>query len=77
MRGFGNFASKVRARLRKGAAVYGDRSFSADPADLLREIQEELEDVAGWGFILWTRLERARKALEKIGEDENGKRKTG
>ena len=30
MMGFGNFVCKVRARLRKGAAVYGDRSFTAD-----------------------------------------------
>ena len=50
-------------RLEQGAIEYGDKSFHRDPGDLLRELEEEALDFAGWGFILWYRLQRLKKDL--------------
>ena len=60
------FVQRLRARLVAGAATYGDRSFTRPAAELVDEIQQELEDVAGWGLLLWIRLERLRGAVERI-----------
>lgn len=57
------FAAIVSARLAKGREDYGDASFSADPERLLDELQQETADIAGWGFILWSRLQAMREAL--------------
>jgi hypothetical protein len=64
------FAGAVRARLDRGAVEYGDRSFALAPEALLDELQAEAADIAGWGFILWCRLEAMREALEG-GEHAN------
>ena len=66
MKTFEAFMSRVRGRMNKGAREYGDRSFSEHPSLLVAEIQEELQDVCGWGFILWTRLEQIKAALERV-----------
>lgn len=58
------FASCVAARLEAGRREYGDRSFSRDPRELVAELQDEALDLAGWGFVLWCRLQRMREALE-------------
>jgi hypothetical protein len=63
-RHFPDFAEAVRARLMKGAVVYEDRSFSKDPADLLEELRQEALDLAGWGFVLYCRLQAMTEALE-------------
>lgn len=59
------FTALVRQRLEAGRATYGDRSFSADPAALLAELQQEALDLAGWGFVLFQRLEAAQNALQR------------
>lgn len=51
------FSRQVEHRLQKGLEEYGDRSFSARPTELVREISEELLDVSAWSFILWARLQ--------------------
>lgn len=61
---FPAFVERVQARLEQGRAQYGDRSFDAEPAVLLAELQAEALDLAGWGFVLWHRLERMRRALD-------------
>lgn len=53
------FAETVRKRLEAGRATYGDKSFERPPAELVAELQQEALDLAGWGFVLWCRLERA------------------
>ncbi|MEI9940513.1 MAG: hypothetical protein WDO69_25135 [Pseudomonadota bacterium] len=58
---FDSFVGEVRARLEAGRAAYGDRSFTRPPAELLGELQQEALDLAGWGFVLWCRLESLRK----------------
>jgi hypothetical protein len=63
------FASKVIARLESGQEEYGDVSLTLPTERLVDEIQQELEDVAGWGLILWTRLQRCRKATARIDRE--------
>ena len=64
------FVTRLRARLAAGAREYGDRSFTRPAADLVDELQQEVEDIAGWGLILWIRLERLRG---RVGQLEGGK----
>ena len=61
---WGQFAQLVPDRLDKGRTEYHDRSFARAAAELLEEIQQEALDLAGWGFVLWHRLETMRPALE-------------
>jgi len=62
------FVERLRARLVAGAKTYGDVSFTRPAAELLDELRQELEDVCGWGLILWLRLERLRAAVERVEE---------
>jgi hypothetical protein len=66
------FAEAVRRRL-----VMGARTYKAEPASekplpmLLDEIATELEDLAGWGAILWLRVQALRakaQAVKAFGE---------
>jgi hypothetical protein len=52
------FVSEIRDRLEQGRRDYGDQSFLRNPGELAEEIRQELADVAGWAFILWSRLRR-------------------
>lgn len=61
------FLRSVRRRLDMGREEYGDHSFSEDPETLIAELQAECMDLAGWGYVLWHRLERMRKALQASG----------
>jgi hypothetical protein len=65
------------ARLEKGAVQIGrlERGFTYQPGELLEELQQEALDLAGWGFLLWERLETLKIAaalLEgpDVGSDE-------
>ena len=70
---WGTFARQVRDRLELGRGVYGDKSFAADPAELLAELQQEALDLAGWAFVLFTRIQQMRAALtESEGEVHAG-----
>lgn len=57
------FTRETRRRLELGRETYGDRSFSADPCVLLSELAQEALDLAGWGYVLWHRVEALRAAL--------------
>ena len=57
------FRHACMARLEQGREEYGDRSFSAAPDVLLGEIQQELEAVANWSFIMWVRIQALRDAV--------------
>jgi len=59
------FRHACMARLEQGREEYGDRSFSAAPDVLLGEIQQELEDVANWSFIMWVRVQALRDAVRE------------
>lgn len=60
------FTAAVGERLEAGADAYGDRSFSLSPASLVAELEQEALDLAGWGYVLWHRLERMRAAAERL-----------
>ncbi len=62
---FPDFASAVRHRLELGRADYSDASFARDPGELIGELQQEALDLAGWGYILFCRLEAMREALNE------------
>ena len=53
---FSSFTQAVARRLEAGAREYGDASFSRPPAELVGEVLEELEDVAGWAYVAWCRV---------------------
>lgn len=70
--------SELRARFEVGAREYGDRSWSADPATLKREIEAELLDVMNWASIALYRLrntpaqpvdEQAAETVERLRVD--------
>ena len=62
------FASKVHARLVQGERVFDNRSLDKPHLDLIEEIQQELEDIAGWGVLLWIRLERVKTLAKQLDE---------
>lgn len=69
---FRDFSEAVRRRLELGRQTYGDRSFSSDPT--LAELEQEALDLAGWGFVLFTRLRAIRAAATRL--DINRKENT-
>jgi hypothetical protein len=52
------FHDHATARLRAGAILYGDASYQRPVRELLGEILEEAADIATWGAITVTVLER-------------------
>lgn len=48
------FIESMTARLAAGQREYGDASFARPTADLVEEIGQECEDIAGWSYIAWT-----------------------
>jgi hypothetical protein len=73
--GFPHFIDSVLARLVNGAAEHRDRSFQLPPISLLKEIEEELLDVAGWSYILFHvlrsgALEREIETAERRGASD-------
>ena len=69
---FADFCQRVQARLEEGYRVYGGRSRNMPTDKLLDEIQQELEDVAGWSTLLWSRLQGLRRKLLDHAQDEDG-----
>lgn len=65
---FHAFIAAVAARLEAGREAYGDKSFSKDAAELIGELEQESLDLAGWGYVLFVRLEAMRAALESEPE---------
>jgi hypothetical protein len=63
---FAEFFAAVDRRLEAGAKVYGNRSFSRAPAELIREIRDECRDVAAYAFILDCRLAALESAAESL-----------
>ena len=66
------FMSEVRARLEKGRDEYQDRGFNRPPAELLGELHEEALDLAGWGFVLWHRIETLRGRVDDGDREVSG-----
>ena len=60
------FCEEVLARLAMGAREYGDASFAQPAEVLVTEIQQELFDVCGWGFILSCRVNALSEKLARL-----------
>lgn len=56
----------LQAKLEQGAREHGERSFELSGAKLIDELQAECLDIAGWGWILWDRLERLRARVAEL-----------
>ncbi len=54
------FLAELIKKLDQGAKEYGERSFERPERELLEELQLECLDLAGWGYILWERIERVK-----------------
>jgi len=59
------FFIRLKTRLDAGAREYGDRSFDRPCRDIIDEMQQEAEDIAGWGYILWSRLDALRARSDR------------
>jgi len=59
------FVKLLDQKMLKGFYSYGDKSFSRDPKELMNEIQAEIIDIAGWGMVLWQRIEDLKKKWRK------------
>jgi len=62
------FVARLRARLAVGAVEYGNSSFTRPAAELVDEVQQEIEDVCGWSLLLWIRLEQLRGRVERVDQ---------
>ena len=51
------FFGNVSARLATGEREYSGQSFGKSPEELRQEVREEIEDICGWAFILWCRVQ--------------------
>ena len=60
------FVENVSRRYQVGKRDYGDSSFNRPLESLITEIQEELEDVAGWSAIQWSRLEVLKQKIRIV-----------
>jgi hypothetical protein len=70
-----DFTSRVKERLRAGAVEYGDASFGRSMPSTAQEILQEIEDVAGWAFVMWVQMRRrlagvllAEQQLQRKGQ---------
>jgi hypothetical protein len=61
------FFAALKGRLKQGQAAYGDKSFAREPSELLGELEQEALDLAGWSFVLWTRLRNLKAAAAAAG----------
>jgi hypothetical protein len=53
--------------MEQGERDYQDRSFKLPVNATIEEIEQELLDVFGWGYIAWRRIQAAKAALaEKL-----------
>ena len=60
------FWQRVTNRVKQGERDYGNHSFGSSSLTLVEEVQQELEDICGWGYILWHRMEKLKKHLAKL-----------
>lgn len=67
---FSRFTRDLYSRLKKGQEEYGDESYGKHPLDLIREIKEEALDIAGWGYLLYQRLERLEHKVSAVHTEE-------
>ena len=50
-------AKAILKRLKKAAKEYGDASYDRTVAELLTEIELEMQDLVGWPFVVWRKMQ--------------------
>jgi hypothetical protein len=65
------FVRVLTRRVAVGRDTYGDASLLRPAPELAGEIEQELLDVAGWGFLLWYRIRRLNGAFAKLESDRS------
>lgn len=63
---FRQFLQLLAERLEAGGKAYGDKSFDRPVPELLGELQQELLDTAGWGFVAYQRVQRLVAAARQM-----------
>lgn len=63
-----DFLAELEDKLLRGQADYGDASFDKPAQEILDELQAEALDLAGWGYVLWEKIERVRRRLRESAE---------
>lgn len=61
-----DFTAAVRGRIEAAAPTYGDDSFDLPSGRLVAEIEYEIEDINGWSFILWKRVQALKRKLAAL-----------
>ena len=64
---FPEYTRLLVKRLRAGADSYGDGSFYQPGEQICAELEQEVLDIAGWGFIAWCKI---RELEQKMREAE-------
>jgi len=67
---FREFCAGVARRLARGAIEYGGDSYLDD--DVLRQVEEELMDVAGWASLQWAKVRRLRETVQEYADPAVG-----
>jgi len=62
---YADFLRRLRIKLEHGARRYGEASFDRPVLELLDELEAEALDLAGWGFVLFVKIERLRAKVRK------------
>lgn len=65
---FDSFIKTLDARLEQGYKEYGDASFDRPPDELLNELEEEIYDIFGWGFIMLIKLQGMKEKIKCLKE---------
>ena len=63
------FIARLQRRWQIGAQQYGDVSFDKPLARTAEEILAEIEDIAGWAFIAWTRIREQMRRVDQAAAD--------
>ena len=63
---FPDFVRAVHNRLDRGRQDYGDSSFTRPLPEVLDELAQEALDIAGWGFVAWTRIRKLADTLTRL-----------
>jgi len=57
---FKKFIKQLDIKLKRGEKEYGDNSFYRSNSELLGELEQECIDLAGWGLILYSKLQEIK-----------------
>lgn len=68
------YVELVRCRMLAAEADYQGRGFDLPSEATIEEIEQELLDVFGWGFLLWRRMQAAKRALAEKLQSGPGER---